>query len=92
MTNRDKDNSMGSFVVMIADFLKDEGYTIIKQGILSPKDNEQISFPILAVMSKKHKGMAAVLSTNFGFSEWEDFAQKVLNDKNKLITEEKSDY
>lgn len=91
MTNRDKDNSMGSFVVMIADFLKDEGYTIIKQGILSPKDNEQISFPILAVMSKKHKGMAAVLSTNFGFSEWEDFAQKVLNDKNKLITEEKSD-
>lgn len=53
MTNRDKDNSMGSFVVMIADFLKDEGYTIIKQGILSPKDNEQISFPILAVMSKK---------------------------------------
>lgn len=91
MINRDKDNSMGSFVVMIADFLKDEGYTIIKQGILSPKDNEQISFPILAVMSKKHKGMAAVLSTNFGFSEWEDFAQKVLNDKNKLITEEKSD-
>ena len=91
MTNRDKDNSMGSFVVMIADFLKDEGYTIIKQGILSPKDNEQISFPILAVMSKKHKGMAAVLSTNFGFSEWEDFVQKVLNDKNKLITEEKSD-
>lgn len=91
MTNRDKDNSMGSFVVMIADFLKDEGYTIIKQGILSPKDNEQISFPILAVMSKKHKGMAAVLSTNFGFLEWEDFAQKVLNDKNKLITEEKSD-
>ena len=91
MTNRDKDNSMGSFVVMIAAFLKDEGYTIIKQGILSPKDNEQISFPILAVMSKKHKGMAAVLSTNFGFSEWEDFAQKVLNDKNKLITEEKSD-
>lgn len=91
MTNRDKDNSMGTFVVMIADFLKDEGYTIIKQGILSPKDNEQISFPILAVMSKKHKGMAAVLSTNFGFSEWEDFAQKVLNDKNKLITEEKSD-
>lgn len=91
MTNRDKDNSMGSFVVMIADFLKDEGYTIIKQGILSPKDNEQISFPILAVMSKKHKGMAAVLSTNFGFSEWEDFAQNVLNDKNKLITEEKSD-
>lgn len=91
MTNRDKDNSMGSFVVMIADFLKDEGYTVIKQGILSPKDNEQISFPILAVMSKKHKGMAAVLSTNFGFSEWEDFAQKVLNDKNKLITEEKSD-
>lgn len=91
MINRDKDNSMGSFVVMIADFLKDEGYTIIKQGILSPKDNEQISFPILAVMSKKHKGMAAVLSTNFGFSEWDDFAQKVLNDKNKLITEEKSD-
>lgn len=91
MINRDKDNSMGSFVVMIANFLKDEGYTVIKQGILSPKDNEQISFPILAVMSKKHKGMAAVLSTNFGFSEWEDFAQKVLNDKNKLITEEKSD-
>lgn len=91
MINRDKDNSIGSFVVMIADFLKDEGYTIIKQGILSPKDNEQISFPILAVMSKKHKGMAAVLSTNFGFSEWDDFAQKVLNDENKLITEEKSD-
>lgn len=91
MTNRDKDNSMGSFVVMIADFLKDEGYTIIKQGILSPKDNEQISFPILAVMSKKHKGMAAVLSTDFGSSEWNDFAQKVLNDENKLITKKESD-
>lgn len=91
MTNRDKDNSMGSFVVMIADFLKDEGYTIVKRGVLSPKDNEQISFPILAVMSKKHKGMVAVLSTNFGFSEWDDFAQKVLNDKNKLITEKESD-
>lgn len=91
MTNRDKDNSMGSFVVMIANFLKDEGYTVIKQDILSPKDNEQISFPILAVRSKKHKGMVAVLSTNFGCSAWDDFAQKVLNDKNKLITEEKSD-
>lgn len=91
MTNRDKDNSMGSFVVMIANFLKDEGYTVIKQGILSPKDNEQISFPILAVMSKKHKGMAAVLSTNFGFSEWDDFVQKVLNDENKLITEKEAD-
>lgn len=91
MTNRDKDNSMGSFVVIIANFLKDEGYTVIKQGILSPKDNKQISFPILAVMSQKHKGKVAVLSTNFGFSEWDDFVQKVLNDKNKLITEEKSD-
>ena len=91
MTNRDKDNSMGSFVVMIADFLKDEGYTIVKQEVLSLKDNEQISFPILAVRSKKHKGMVAVLSTDFGSSEWNDFAQKVLNDKNKLITEEKSD-
>ena len=91
MTNRDKDNSMGSFVVMIADFLKDEGYTIIKQGILSPKDNKQISFPILAVMSKKHKGMVTVLSTNFGFSEWDDFVQEVLNDKNKLITEKEYD-
>ena len=91
MTNRDKDNSIGSFMARVADFLKDEGYTIVKQGILSPKDNEQISFPILAVMSKKHKGMVAVLSTNFGFSDWDDFAQKVLNDKNKLITEEKSD-
>lgn len=84
MTNRDKDNSMGSFVVMIADFLKDEGYTVIKQDILSPKDNEQISFPLLAVMSKKHKGMVAVLSTNFGFSEWDDFVQKVLNDKKQI--------
>lgn len=91
MTNRDKDNSMGSFVVMIADFLKAEGYTIVKRGVFSPKDNEQISFPILAVMSKKHKGMVAVLSTDFGFSEWDDFAQKVLNDENKSITEEKSD-
>ena len=87
MTNRDKDNSMGSFVVMIADFLKDEGYTIVKQTVLSPKDNEQISFPILAVMSKKHKGMTAVLSTEFGFSEWNDFAQEVLNKRNKLIAE-----
>lgn len=91
MTNRDKDNSMGSFVVMITNFLKDEGYTVIKQGILSPKDNEQISFPILAVMSKKHKGMAVVLSTNFGFSEWNDFVQKVFNDENKLITEKEAD-
>lgn len=91
MTNRDKDNSMGSFVVMIADFLKDEGYTIIKQGVLRPKDNKQISFPILAVMSKKHKCKVTVLSTNFGFSEWNDFVQKVLNDENKLITKKESD-
>lgn len=91
MTNRDKDNSMGSFVVMIADFLKDEGYTIIKQGILSPKDNEQISFPILAVMSKKHKGMTAVLSTNFGFSEWDDFVQKVLNDEKQINNRKEAD-
>lgn len=91
MTNRDKDNSIGSFMARVADFLKDEGYTIVKQEVLSLKDNEQISFPILAVRSQKYKGMAAVLSTDFGSSEWNDFSQKVLNDKNKLITEEKSD-
>lgn len=38
-------------------------------------------------MSKKHKGMVAVLSTDFGFSEWDDFAQKVLNERDKLATE-----
>ena len=32
-------------------------------------------------MSKKHKGMTAVLSTEFGFSEWNDLAQEVLNKK-----------
>ncbi len=83
MTNRDKDNSIGSFMAMVADFLKKEGYTIVKQAVLRPKDNEQISFPILAVMSKKHKGMTAVLSTEFGSSEWNDFTQEVL----KLIAE-----
>lgn len=87
MTNRDKDNSIGSFMAMVANFLKNEGYTIVKQEVLSPNDNEQISFPILAVMSKRHKGMVAVLSTDFGFSEWDDFAQKALNKENKLITE-----
>lgn len=91
MTNRDKDNSIGSFMARVAIFLKDEGYTIVKQEVLSLKDNEQISFPILAVRSKKHKCKVTVLSTNFGFSEWNDFVQKVLNDENKLITEEKSD-
>lgn len=91
MTNRDKDNSIGSFMAMVAYFLKNEGYTIVKQTVLSPKDNEQRSFPILAVMSKKHKGMTAVLSTEFGFSEWNDLAQKVLNDENKLITKKESD-
>lgn len=91
MTNRDKDNSIGSFMARVANFLKDEGYTIVKQEVLSLKDNEQISFPILAVRSKKHKGMAVVLSTNFGFSELDDFVQKVLNDENKFITEKEVD-
>lgn len=89
MTNRDKDNSIGSFMARVANFLKDEGYTIVKQEVLSLKDNEQISFPILAVRSQKYKGMAAVLSTDFGSSEWNDFAQKVLNDENKLITKKR---
>lgn len=53
MTNRDKDNSMGSFVAMIADFLKDEGYTIVKRGVLSPKDNEQISFSYISCNVQK---------------------------------------
>lgn len=91
MTNRDKDNSIGSFMARVANFLKDEGYTIVKQEVLSLKDNEQISFPILAVRFQKYKGMAAVLSTDFGSSEWNNFAQKVLNDENKLITKKESD-
>ena len=91
MTNRDKDNSIGSFMARVANFLKDEGYTIVKQEVLSLKDNEQINFPILAVRSQKYKGMVAVLSTDFGSSEWNDFAQKVLNDENKLITKKESD-
>lgn len=91
MTNRDKDNSIGSFMARVADFLKDEGYTIVKQEVLSLKDNEQISFPILAVRSQKYKGMTAMLTTDFGSSVWNDFLQKALNDENKLITEKKSD-
>lgn len=82
--NLEKDNTFNSFLSMVTDFLENEGYHILREGVYSLKDNEQKEFPILAVVSKRNKGMVAVLSTDFGFSEWKNFAEKVLSKDSKV--------
>lgn len=86
MKNEDleKDNTFKSFVSMVSDFLENEGYHVLREGVYAPKDNEQKEFPMLAVASKRNKGMVAVLSTEFGFSEWKNFAEKVLSEDSKV--------